>query len=242
MTAGGGRGTISEELRALAGRYGLSSAASAQLATLLELLAADRLAPTSVRAPEAILRDHLADSLVALELPELRAASAIADLGSGAGLPGLPLAIGLPRAQLSLIESRQPKARFIAQAVTACGLGHVQVVHARVEECRDLAEKFDVVTARALARLDVVAEYAAPLLALGGTLVVWRGSRDPTAEAAAAHAGQALGLEVRGSVPVRPYAEVRERHLYLMVKVSLTPDRFPRRVGMARRRPLGHRR
>jgi 16S rRNA (guanine527-N7)-methyltransferase len=239
MTAGSAGGTISEELRALARRHGLSSAAPAQLSTLLDLLAGDRLAPTSVRAPKAILRDHLADSLVALELAELRAASAIADIGSGAGFPGLPLAIGLPGAQFSLVEGRQAKARFIAQAVGACGLDNVHVVHARVEECPDLAQKFDVVIARALAPLNVVAEYAAPLLAVGGALVVWRGSRDPTAEAAGALAGEVLGLEVRGSVPVEPYAGVRERHLYLMVKVRVTPDRFPRRAGVARRRPLG---
>jgi 16S rRNA (guanine527-N7)-methyltransferase len=239
MTTGGPGGAISEELGALARRYGLSSGAQARLSTLLDLLADDRLAPTSVRAPEAILRDHLADSLVALELSELHEASAIADVGSGAGLPGLPLAIGLPRAQFSLIESRQPKARFIARAVRACGLGNVRVVHKRVEECPDLAEKFDVVTVRALAPLDVVAEYAAPLLTPGGALVAWRGRHDPSAESATAQAGEVLGLEVRRSVPVRPYAEVRERHLYLMVKVRVTPERFPRRSGMAQRRPLG---
>src|SRR5436305_5073543 len=139
---------IGDDVRALTRRYALPAEAATQLSTLLGHLASDPRAPTSLRAPGAILRDHLADSLAALELPQIRAASTIADIGSGAGLPGLPLAIALPRARLSLIESRRQKARFIERAASACRTANVEIVHGRVEECPELAERFDAVVAR----------------------------------------------------------------------------------------------
>ena len=132
------------------------------------MLTRDPLAPTSMRDPTQALNDHLADSLVALELAEVRAASRIADLGAGAGLPGLPLAIALPSAEVDLVESNRRKCEFIARAAGACGLSNVEVVNRRAEEWPEGIGRFDLVTARALAPLPVVAEYAAPLLRIGG--------------------------------------------------------------------------
>ncbi len=175
----------------LAARFGLPAGAAAPLASLLELLAGDSLAPTTLRDPRAILDDHLADSLVALELQEVRAASRVADLGAGAGLPGLPLAIALPAARVTLVESNGRKCDFLRRAVTACGLDNVDVVAARAEAWEPGIGRCDLVTARALAPLPVVAEYAAPLLAVGGALVAWRGRRDPSDEAAGARAAAA---------------------------------------------------
>jgi 16S rRNA (guanine527-N7)-methyltransferase len=193
-------------------------------------------APTAVRDPRKVLDDHLADSLVALELHTVRSADSLADLGSGAGVPGLPLAIALPSVDVALVESAARKCAFLERAIARCGVANARAVNARAESW---TEGFDVVTARALARLDVVAEYAAPLLVVGGTLVVWRGQRDPAAEASAARAANALGLEPGQIVPVKPYPAAKSRHLHLMSKVTPTPSGFPRRPGMALKRPLG---
>ncbi|MGZ4186879.1 MAG: 16S rRNA (guanine(527)-N(7))-methyltransferase RsmG [Solirubrobacteraceae bacterium] len=202
---------------------------------MLGVLTEDPLAPTTIDAAHAV-DDHLADSLVALELEEVRAATTIADLGSGAGLPGLPLAITLPTATVHLVESSTRKCEFLRRAVRTCDLANAEVVHARIEEWR---ASVDLVTARALAPLEVVIEYAAPLLRIGGTLVAWRGHRDPEAEAAAAKAAEILGIDVGEIRPVRPYPEARNRHLHLMSKVMETPSGFPRRPGIAMKRPLG---
>jgi 16S rRNA (guanine527-N7)-methyltransferase len=94
------------------------------------------------------------------------------------------------------------------------------------------------VTARALAPLAVLVEYAAPLLALDAVLVAWKGARDPAEEAAGASAAEVVGLEERQIVPVQPYRASRNRHLYVYSKVRETPDRFPRRPGVAAKRPL----
>lgn len=225
--------------RGLAERFGLTDHQSRQLAVLVDLVAADRLAPTTVRDRQAILDDHLADSLVALELPQVREAAAIADIGSGAGFPGLPLAIALPTAHIALIESSMRKCAFLERAVEASSVENVAVVRARVEELASPGPAYDLVTARALAPLAVVAEYSAPLLEIGGTLVAWRGRRDPAGEHAAKLAADELGLEVLEPVHVQPYSGAEHRYLHLMSKVMETATRFPRRPGVARKRPLG---
>ena len=206
---------------------------------LAERVAGDPEVPTTVTDRAGILRDHLADSLVALELPEVRAATAIADLGAGAGFPGLPLAIALPDATVSLVESNGRKCAFIAAAIEAGSVGNAAAVHARAESWPQGLGSCNLVTARALAPLAVVAEYAAPLLAMGGWLVAWRGRRDPDDEAAGARAAAELGLDPGAVTRVEPYPGALHRHLHLMHKVAPTPERFPRRPGMARKRPLG---
>jgi 16S rRNA (guanine527-N7)-methyltransferase len=226
-------------LLALGQRHRLSDGAVAKLATLLGLLVADPLAPTAVRDATRALDDHLADSLVALDLEEVRQARAIADLGSGAGIPGLPLAIAL-RAQVVLVESNARKCEFIKRAVATCEILNATVICTRAESFSDGFGRFELVTARALAPLPVVAEYAAPLLRVGGTLVVWRGRRNPEEEKAGAEAATHLGLEACAPIPVSPYEHAQHRHLQLMLKVRSTPPGIPRRPGMARKRPLGH--
>jgi 16S rRNA (guanine527-N7)-methyltransferase len=224
---------------ALRERHGLPDGVEPQLTALAELLSSDPGAPTTVRDRTAVLDDHLADSLVALELREVRDALRVADLGSGAGLPGLALAIALPGARVALVESNRRKCEFLERALDACGVTNAMVVRARAEEWIDGRDGCDLVTARALAPLGVVAEYAAPLLVRGGALVAWRGRRDAGDEAAGTRAAEELGLEARPPLPVAPYAGAMHRHLHVLVKVAPTPPRFPRRAGMARKRPLG---
>lgn len=227
------------ELVSLTERYELPGAAIGQLAALLELLAADAHAPTTVREPAQALQTHLADSLVALELPDVIAATAIADLGAGAGFPGLPLAVALPSAQVVLVESVGRKCAFIRDAADAAGLANVEVVADRAESWSAGLGTRDLVTARALASLAVLAEYAAPLLREGGVLVAWKGRRDAQEERDAAAAAEQLGLAVEEIRPVLPYPGADHRHLHVLRKVAPTPERFPRRPGMARKRPLG---
>lgn len=235
----GHRDEVGAAVAELVSRYELPAAAGSQLNVLLEALTGDPLAPTTVRDPSTAVRDHLADSLVALELPAVRGATRVADLGAGAGLPGLPLAIALPEAIVHLVESNGRKCAFLRQVAEACGLPNLRVVHARAEEWADGLGHCDLVTARALAPPAVVAEYAAPLLAIGGTLVAWRGRREPEDEAAALRAADELGLEAQAPLAVTPYRGALHRHLHVLVKTGETPARFPRRPGMARKRPLG---
>lgn len=225
----------------LAERYGLPARSVTQLEALVEEVLTDPRAPTAVTDRRGIVRDHLADSLVALERDRVRRATTIADLGSGAGFPGLPLAIALPEARVKLVESNRGKCEFIARAIAACGLSNATAVPVRAEEWADGMGQFDLVTARALAPLPVVAEYAAPLLRPGGMLLAWRGRIDPSDQASAFLAAGELGLQMEAPFPVEPYAGITNRNLQIARKVAPTPKRFPRRAGMARKRPLGTR-
>lgn len=220
-------------------RYDLGADQQARLATVLTLLGEDEQAPTTVREPERALDVHLADSLVALEIECIRAARTIADIGAGAGFPGVPLAIALTDCDVALVDSQARKCAFVERVVEQAGLANARVLCARVEEWAEGLGAHDVVLARALAPQPVVLEYAAPLLRLGGALVDWRGVRDPEEERAAAVAAEQLGMEREAVRRVEPFEGVRDHHLHVYVKRRNTPDRFPRRVGMARKRPLG---
>lgn len=220
-------------------RYDLPSAAASGLVTLLATLDTDPTAPTTVRMPARAVEVHLADSLVALDLPVVRQAASIVDLGAGAGFPGLALAAALPETGVWLVESVGKKCAFIRRAASRAALSNVHVVHARAEELDSDVRDVDVVTARAVGSLALVAEYAAPLLILGGRLVAWKGRRDAAEEAEAARAAIELGLERVEIVPVTPHAAARHHHLHVYRKAAPTPDRFPRRPGVARKRSLG---
>ena len=181
---------------------------------------------------------HVADALVALDLPAVRAARRIADLGSGGGFPGLALAIALPGARVALVESARRKCAFLAGAAAELELANVEVVNERAEAWEAGVGAHDLVLARALAALPVVVEYAAPLLVPAGVLVAWKGRLDPCEEADGRAAAAALGMSAPEAVPVEPFAGARDRYLYLSSKVSPTPTRFPRRPGIARKRPI----
>jgi 16S rRNA (guanine527-N7)-methyltransferase len=196
-------------------------------------------APTSVREPGEAVDTHMADSLVGLDFEELRVARTIADLGSGAGFPGTVLAVALPHARVSLVESQRRKCEFLQGLCAAARIGNAQVVCARAEDWQQGLDENDAVVARALAAQTVVLEYAAPLLKIGGALVDWRGRRNDVEEAAAVAAARALGMRLREIRHVQPFARARDRHVHVFVKYERTPARFPRRAGIARKRPLG---
>lgn len=227
-------------LNDLVARYGLDGAGVSRFTVLLDRLA-DPAAPTTVHDPAEGLAVHVADGLAGLEVAELRSAGTIADLGAGAGLPGLVLAAALPQAQVLLVESARRKADFIAGVAEAMGLGNVAVVAARVEEWRDGLSRCDVVTARALAALPVLCEYAAPLLRDDGVLVAWKGVLEDAERRDGAAAAAAVGLSAPDVRPVEPYPGSRNRHLVVARKIAPTPERFPRRAGMAVKRPLSAR-
>jgi 16S rRNA (guanine527-N7)-methyltransferase len=209
-----------------------------QLGAVLATLESDEHAPTAIRGHDEAARSHVADSLVALELEAVRGADRIADLGSGAGFPGLALAIALPASQVFLVESQRRKCEFLERVCTGAGVENARIVCLRAEEWSEGAVRNDVVVARALAAQTVVLEYAAPLLRIGGTLVDWRGRRDPSAERAAEQAADLLGLHRQEIRRVTPFEDATDRHLHVFTKTTETPPRFPRRAGMARKRPL----
>lgn len=220
-------------------RFALDAAQLAQLDAVLTAVEQDDRAPTTVRARGEAARGHIADSLVALDIDLLRDGSVIADLGSGAGFPGLALAVAMPSATVRLVESQRRKCEFVRDTAAHAGIANAAVVCARAEEWAEGVGANDAVVARAVAPQPVVLEYAAPLLRLGGALVDWRGRRNELEESDAAAAASELGFRLAEVRRVEPFAGAVDRHLHVFVKERETPARYPRRVGIARKRPLG---
>jgi 16S rRNA (guanine527-N7)-methyltransferase len=230
--------SVGRRLEELAARYDLPPGAAGALGHVIALICADPTAPTALRNPATAVDAHIADALVALELAQVRDARRIADLGSGAGFPGLVLAAALPAASVALVESNRRKCDFLERAVGEMELGNAIVVAERAESWAGGIASRDLVTARAVAPLSVLVEYAAPLLVEGGALVAWKGRRDAGEEADGLAAATATGLELAEVRPVRPWDGAEHLHLHLYLKVGLTPNRFPRRPGIASKRPL----
>ncbi|HUF52496.1 MAG TPA: 16S rRNA (guanine(527)-N(7))-methyltransferase RsmG [Dehalococcoidia bacterium] len=192
---------------------------------------------------EAIERRHLAESIALLDALKARALlkGPAIDVGSGAGFPGVPFAALRPGLQVTLLEASQKKAAFLHRVIEELGLDDADVVALRAEEAgRDPAhrEKYSLTLARAVAPLPILLEYALPLLAVGGTLAAPKGSAAPREVSEADNALRELGAELVEVVPLPIDAGGPIPTLILVRKTAATADRYPRRTGIARKRPL----
>jgi 16S rRNA (guanine527-N7)-methyltransferase len=205
----------------------LTPAERDRLALLVELVCSTPVGVTAIRDPAEAAARHVLDALAALPAIDAAPAGPLADVGSGGGLPGLVLAVVRPGRELHLIEATVRKAAFIAQAAAEIGVA-VSVHAERSEDVArgELRDACACVVARALAPPPVAVELCLPLCRPAGRLVLW--SREPAgadlAAAAAALEGQVLVPECAGVLVVG--------------KLGATPERFPRRPGMAAKRPL----
>jgi 16S rRNA (guanine527-N7)-methyltransferase len=228
----------SQELTAA---WRLPPSAAAQLERLAELLRTDPHAPTAVTDPAAVWDVHLSDSLLALALEDVRAAAAIVDIGSGAGLPGLPLAVALPAARVDLVESVGRKSDWIAAAAGAMGLPNARAVPVRIEDwgAGEGRTAYDAAVVRAVDALPVLAEYGAPLLRPGGVMVAWKRNLDPAELERGARAAETLGMTAEGfgALDDERLAGTDTR-LVVYRRTGPLPEGYPRRPGRARKRPL----
>jgi 16S rRNA (guanine527-N7)-methyltransferase len=218
----------------------LSPAQRRSLETVLALLAEERASVSSV-VDQRAWKVHVEDSLTGLDVPELREAKRIADVGAGAGFPGLVLAVALPEAEIDLIESVGRKTAFIARAAEAASIPNASAITARAEDVArgEEREAYDVVTARAVGRLSTLAELASPLLREGGVLVAWKGKRDEEEERQLERASESLAMRPEAILDVGHRAGSEHRHLHVIRKSAPTPPNLPRKSGLAKKRPLG---
>jgi 16S rRNA (guanine527-N7)-methyltransferase len=207
----------------------------------LLLEANDRLNLTRVVEPGEVARLHLLDAVAALPLLEPLSPARALDLGSGGGVPGVPLAIARPGVHWTLVDSVGRKVDALRGFAVALELRNVDALADRAEllgRASAHREAYDLVTARACAALPVLAEYALPLLRVGGTLLAWKG---PISDEEL-HAGDVAVAELGGGAAVvHPTGlPVLGNHRFVVVrKERPTPARYPRRPGEPGRRPLG---
>jgi len=240
-------GMYGAALERLAVTYGLDGAQTAALSRYVDLLLGWRRGNvTGLNGPVAVVDTLIGDSLALLGVPQLREREGAGwlDLGSGAGIPGIPLAVALPTAELTVLDSVAKKCAFLEEAVAACGLiTRARVVCARSERFAAAGapgrDAFGVVFARAVAGLPVLVELAAPLLAEDGVLLASKTRRalideGPAADVAAAR----CGLAAEPPVPL-PGSPLDDAVCVVYRKTAQTPEWLPRREGVAAKRPLG---
>jgi 16S rRNA (guanine527-N7)-methyltransferase len=200
---------------------------------------------TAITEYEQVQIRHFLDSLSCL-LP-LRGQAGRAsplrciDVGSGAGFPGLPLKIYCPRMHMVLLEATGKKVDFLSHVSARLGLSDVLTLKGRAEEvAHDSAhrEEYDVVVARAVADLPVLAEYTLPFCALGGLVIAQKGASAQEEAQAAEYAISVLGGRMQQVVPVELLGLAEPRYLVVIEKVARTPAQYPRRPGMPAKRPL----
>lgn len=232
--------------KALAAEFGLAEAVSEALDRYVDLLHGwDRGNLTGLRRRSEIVEVLVADSLGLLDVPHVHECGGAGwlDLGAGAGIPGIPLAIAVPGARIVLLDSSEKKCAFLRAAVEVAGLGaRARVVRARSEHYAapgaEGREATGLVLARAVAPLAVLLELAAPLLETGGVLLASKTRKALEQEGADAEQTAGLcGLAAEASVPL-PRSSLTDSVCAVYRKVAATPARLPRREGMAAKRPL----
>lgn len=195
---------------------------------------------TTIVEPSEVIVKHFFDSLTPAFYLDLDC-KRIIDIGAGAGFPGIPLKILFPKVKLTLLDSLQKRIDFLALVVDQLKLGDVELIHGRAEEVAHKAEyreQYDYAIARAVARLNVLAELSLPFVKVEGSLLAMKAGKAEEELSEAAQAIKILGGKPRDIYTLQLPEEYGERNLILINKVASTPKIYPRKPGEPTRKPL----
>lgn len=196
---------------------------------------------TAITDPHEVAVKHMVDSLSCLDEHVFKEGATVLDLGTGAGFPGIPLAIMRPDLRITLFDSLQKRLRFLEGVISQLGLTNVVTLHGRAEETAKLSdyrEQFDIITSRAVARLAVLAEWSLPFGRIGGDLVALKGA---AYEEELQEAKKALDILGKATVQVKPVTlpTLDDKRAVLYVKKTApTPKKYPRKPKDIKERPL----
>ena len=197
---------------------------------------------TAVRDRDEALQKHIADSLSCDFMEEYEAAENVIDIGTGAGFPGVPLAIVSPDKKFTLVYSLNKRLRIIDELTGELGIKNVTTVHGRAEDVgksKEHREQYDICVSRAVASLDVLCEWCLPLVKKGGYFVAYKGENVSRETEDAANAIKLLGGKIAEIRKVQTEEESISGHVLVMIKkVKNTPSKYPRQAGQAKKNPL----
>ena len=237
--------TFEEILTARAAAAGLALTAEqiAQFAVYNEMLLDwnTRMNLTALTAPNDVAVKHIIDSLTAYDAPLFDAAEALIDVGTGAGLPGIPLAVYAPHIEVTLVDALAKRVRFLTEVTRAMHLTNVRCIHARAEEAARAKEHrahYDIAVSRAVARMPVLLEYTLPFVRVGGSVLALKGRAYAEDAAEARGAAERLGGGAIAARPVQLPGLDDVRAILTVVKERPTPKAYPRRAGQPEQCPL----
>ncbi len=192
---------------------------------------------TAISGEDESATKHFLDSAAPLMKFSL-AGKCVVDVGSGAGFPGLPLRILEPGMRLTLLDAQQKRVGFLSEVCAALGFGDVQCVHARAEEVTAKREQFDLALARAVARLNILAELCLPFVKVGGAFLALKGPAVTEELAEAQRAVASLGAAVEEVFEYAVPGEELQHNIVVLRKIAPTPSRYPRRFAQIKKSPL----
>ena len=194
---------------------------------------------TAITEEDEIILKHFVDSLTVLKY--INENDKIIDVGTGAGFPGIPIAIMMPNAKITLLDSLNKRINFLNEVIKELGLKNVETIHARSEDCgKDMLyrEKFDISIARAVANLSTLSEYLLPFVKLGGKVICMKGSEIDEELKNAEYAIKELG----GKFVLKDEFELPDsdikRNIIIVKKEQYTPKMYPRKAGLPAKEPL----
>ena len=230
-------------VRAAEAGLALTAAQIEQFAVYNRLLIAwnERMNLTALTAPEDVAVKHIIDSLTAYDAKLFAPARTLIEVGTGAGLPGIPLAVYAPQIEVTLMDALGKRVKFLTEAAAAMELRNVRCIHARAEEAARRPEhraRYDIAVSRAVARLPVLLEYALPFVRTGGTLLALKGRAYAAEQAEGKRAAEILGGGAISARPVRLPGLDDVRAILAVTKERPTPKGYPRRAGLPERAPL----
>lgn len=196
---------------------------------------------TGITEKEEVYEKHFYDSLSASLAIYFQDVKRICDIGAGAGFPSIPLAICFPHLHITIVDSLKKRITFLEHLISKLKLDHVELFHDRAETFgrkREMRESFDVVTARAVAKLSVLSELCLPLVKKNGIFLVMKGPKVSKEIAEAERALSILGGIVTKRVETELPIEKSERNILVIEKTKQTPKRYPRKPGMPNKEPL----
>lgn len=206
----------------------------------LLLAANEKMNLTAITDPEEVRVKHFLDSLTPLVTGLFAAGASVADVGAGAGFPSLPLKIARPDLKVTMLDSLKKRVDFLNETVAVLSLSGIRAVHTRAEDGARTAlrESFDIVVARAVADLSVLAEYALPFARVGGFFIAMKGPCPEREAASAAAAIKAVGGRLREIRSVALGDDGPVHSLCVIEKIEKTPSKYPRKAGKPAKEPI----
>lgn len=225
------------------GGISLSSKQLEQFDTYYRLLVEwnEKMNLTGITERDAVYEKHFYDSVCLSFFVPLSKVNSIADIGSGAGFPSIPLAICFPHLKVTIVDSLNKRINFLKHLTETLGLAHIECVHGRAEDIARLAQhrdQYDLVTARAVARLNVLNEFCLPFVRKGGLFAAMKGAQSVEEVIEAAHSLKELKGKVIAEHSLSLPNEHSERYIVVIEKTDATPRKYPRKAGTPLKQPL----
>lgn len=196
---------------------------------------------TAITEDEEVVKKHFIDCIKAYKSDELKEAETIIDVGTGAGFPGIPIAIMDENKKVTLLDSLNKRINFLNLVISELGLKNVKTIHSRAEDgarTKELREKFDIATSRAVANMAVLSEFCLPYVKVGGSFVALKGPAIEEELEGSRNAIGVLGGKLKNIIEIKIEETDLNHNIVIVNKIKECPTNYPRKAGIVNKKPI----